>query len=81
MPPPKTLAGFPEAKPAKRKTSVHGGGGLRKRWRDDGGRIYEWDSRHGTIEIYDSTGRHLGEFNANTGEQLKDAEAGRIIEP
>ncbi len=54
---------------------------MRKRWKDTDGRIYEWDSRHGTIEIYDSAGWHLGEFNAETGEQLKEAEAGRTIEP
>ncbi len=47
--------------------------GLRKRWKDYNGKIYEWDSRHGAVEVYDSAGRHLGEFNPDTGEQLKTA--------
>jgi len=75
------LAGFREAKPVKRKTPVEGGGGLRKRWKDDNGKIYEWDSRHGAVEVYDSAGRHLGEYNPDTGEQLKAAIAGRAVEP
>ncbi|MFD9961823.1 colicin E3/pyocin S6 family cytotoxin, partial [Amycolatopsis sp. NPDC059020] len=37
---------------AKRKTPVQGGGGLRKRWKDDKGNIYEWDYRHGEWEMY-----------------------------
>jgi len=75
------LAGFPEAKPARRKTPVRGGGGLRKRWEDKAGKIYEWDSQHGAVEGYDSAGRHLGEFDPDTGEQLKSAVAGRMVEP
>jgi hypothetical protein len=26
-------------------------------------RIYEWDSLHGAVEIYDKQGKRLGEFN------------------
>ncbi len=29
-------------------------GGLRRRWRDPDGVIYEWDYQHGTVEVYDA---------------------------
>jgi hypothetical protein len=62
-PPPKTLPGFPDAKPAKPKTPIAGNGDkLRKRWKSPDGTIYEWDYRHGTVEKYDSKGKHQGEF-------------------
>jgi filamentous hemagglutinin len=60
---------------------VQGGGKLRERWKDGDGRIYEWDSRHGTLEKYDRTGRHLGEFDPGTAAQLKGPNAARRIEP
>ena len=73
-PAPKDLPAFPDTKRAKRKTPVEGGGGLRARWTDDKGKIYEWDSQHGKIEVYDKTGkRHLGEFDPDTGEQTGNA--------
>src|SRR5207244_3696871 len=56
-PPPKTLPAFPGAKSAPRKTAYPGG--LRKRWVDEAGNIYEWDSQHGRVEKYDKKGRHL----------------------
>jgi len=43
-PPPKFPPGIPSLRLEKRKTPVEGGGGLRKRWRDEDGNIYEWDS-------------------------------------
>ena len=61
----------------KSKNSVQGGGGRRKRWKDLKGRIFEWDSQHGTVEMYDKQGKHLGEFNPETGEQTKPAKPGR----
>ena len=51
------------------------------RWKDKKGRIYEWDYQHGTIELYDKLGKHLGEFNHITGEQLKPADPKRRVEP
>jgi hypothetical protein len=75
------LEAFPDANPVKPKTSIQGGGGLRKRWKDEEGNIYEWDSRHGTVEKYDKKGRHLGEFDASTGEQLKLANPNYEVEP
>ncbi|MFE0307607.1 colicin E3/pyocin S6 family cytotoxin [Amycolatopsis sp. NPDC058986] len=51
-PPPPHDRGATGATAAKRKTPVQGGGGLRKRWKDDKGNIYEWDYRHGEWEMY-----------------------------
>ncbi|WP_349971316.1 S-type pyocin domain-containing protein [Pseudomonas caspiana] len=74
---PKRLKGFPDAMPVKKKSSVQGGGKKRSRWKDRKGRIYEWDYENGRVEIYDRQGKHLGEFDPDTGERTKDAEAGR----
>jgi hypothetical protein len=53
---------------AKPKTSVQKGGQLRPRAIEkDSGRIHEWDSRHGEIETYDRSGRHLGVTDPKTG--------------
>lgn len=55
--------------------------GGRKRWASsDGKRIYEWDSRHGEIEVYNQRGQHLGVVDAENGTLIKDAEAGRRID-
>jgi hypothetical protein len=45
------------------------------------GAIYEWDSQHGTVEKYDARGRHLGEYDPDTGEELKSADPSRRVEP
>jgi hypothetical protein len=79
-PPPVGLTAFPDAVKANSKTKVRGGGGLRKRWKDSQGRILEWDSQHGAVELYDKQGKHLGEFDAITGEQTKPAQSGRRVE-
>ncbi|MFS2158275.1 colicin E3/pyocin S6 family cytotoxin [Pseudomonas sp. Pseusp122] len=78
--PPIGLAAFPDAVQVDAKTKIQGGGGLRKRWKDSKGRIYEWDSQHGAVEMYDKRGKHLGEFDPNTGEQTKPAKPGRKVE-
>ncbi|MCP1445969.1 hypothetical protein J3D54_005101 [Pseudomonas sp. GGS8] len=75
--PPLTLPAFPDALPVKSKSSVQGGGSKRSRWKDRKGRIYEWDSKTGAIEMYDKQGKHLGEFNHETGEQIDPAKPGR----
>lgn len=81
-PPPRRLRAFPDALPAKPKTPVQGGGGLRPRWKDSKGRIYEWDARHGTVEIYGKTGkRHLGDFDPASGRQVGPPQGRRRIEP
>ena len=53
----------------------------RARWVDDEGNIYEWDSQHGRVEKYNKRGKHLGEFDPNTGEQTKPAKPDRTTEP
>ncbi len=71
--PPNTLPGFPYAK----KLDKFKG---RRRWVDSKGRIYEWDSQHGEVEVYDKTGKkHLGAFDPNTGEKKKDGAPSRKI--
>jgi Cytotoxic len=79
--PPEKLPAFPTATRTKPKTRVAKGGSLRRRWKDNNGTIYEWDSQHGTLEAYDSRGNHKGEFDHVTGKQLKPANASRKIEP
>lgn len=78
---PEALAAFPDARRAPSKTGVQGGGGLRRRWKDGSGNIYEWDSQHGTVEKYDGRGKHLGEFNPTTGAQTKPADKNRSVDP
>jgi RHS repeat-associated protein len=39
--------------------------------RTDGSRYYSYDRLHGTIEVFDSRGNHLGEIDAVTGVQTK----------
>ncbi|VVP89589.1 colicin E3/pyocin S6 family cytotoxin [Pseudomonas fluorescens] len=80
-PPPKGLTAFPDTRLAPRKTPIKGGGGLRKRWKSKDGIIFEWDSQHGAVEKYNKRGKHLGEFNPETGEQTKDADNTREVEP
>lgn len=79
-PKPDELPAFPDAKWAPPKTRMKGGG-LRPRWKDSSGTIYEWDFQHGAIEKYNKRGKHLGEFNHNSGIQTKPANPTRRIEP
>jgi Cytotoxic len=77
---PPNLPGFPEASRTKRKTPSSGG--LRKRWKDKDGNIYEWDAQHGEVEKYGPTGKnHLGAFDPETGKQKKPPVPGRKVEP
>lgn len=80
VPAPKSLNAFPDAWKVAPKTPVQGGGGkLRARWMDKDKNIYEWDYRHGTVEKYNKQGKHLGEFHAETGQQLKGADPTRDV--
>jgi hypothetical protein len=79
--PRRELRGFPDAVLDRPKTPRRDGGGLRKRWRDPDGKIYEWDYQHGRVEVYDRRGRHLGEFDPDTGERWKDANPSYSVEP
>nr|WP_246620043.1 colicin E3/pyocin S6 family cytotoxin [Streptomyces corallincola] len=76
----KDLSAFPNVRRATPKKSVQGGGGLRKRWVDPKGNIFEWDSQHGTVEKYNKNGKHVGEDDPETGEQTKPANPGRKVE-
>lgn len=76
-PAPKGLTAFPDAVRDSPKSSAQGGGKKRSRWKDKKGKIYEWDSQHGAVEIYDKQGKHLGEFNPETGELTKPPKPGR----
>lgn len=78
-PAPKGLTAFPDARIAAPKTAM-GGGRLRKRWKDSAGRIYEWDYQHGAVELYSKQGKHLGEYDPETGEQTKPADPAREVE-
>jgi hypothetical protein len=79
VPPPRTLPAFPNAVQTKPKTRAKSGG-LLKRWKD-AEFIYEWDTLHGRVEKYDKKGKHLGEFDCETGKQTKEANPIRRIEP
>ncbi len=79
-PPPADLPAFPDAKRSRRKTRF--GGGLRARWKDADGEIYEWDYKKGTVERYDRSGqRHLGHFDPVTGTQVGRPSKRRKVEP
>ena len=79
VPPPKVPAAFPDLRRVKPKTSFSAG--KRARWKDDEGRIYEWDYQHGEVEIYTSKGKHMGQFNSHTGVQTQPAISTRTVEP
>jgi hypothetical protein len=38
-------------------------------------------TKHGAVEKYNRRGKHLGEFNSETGEQTKPADKTREVEP
>jgi len=75
------LAGKPIPKPSflDECTSLGAGKG-KKRWMSDKGkRLYEWDSLHGEIEVYNKRGHHLGVMDS-TGKYIKPAVKGRCID-
>jgi RHS repeat-associated protein len=79
VPPPSVLPAFKGTRWATPKTPFPGG--LRRRWKDQDGNIYEWDYQHGRVEKYDRTGRrHFGDFDPNTGEQIGRADPTRTVE-
>lgn len=52
----------------------------KKTWRSvDRARLYQWDSMHGEIEVYDKRGYHLGAADMHTGVLVKSAKRGRKI--
>jgi hypothetical protein len=81
FPAPEHLNVFPNTIRVKSKSTVRNSNKLRRRWKDADGKIYEWDHQHGRIEVYNPQGKHLGEFDAETGVITKQADPGRRIEP
>lgn len=81
IPPPRALKAFPDAFIVKGKTQIQGSSQKRRRWQTVDGKLYEWDYQHGAVEKYDRNGKHLGEFDPITGEQVKSADPSRRIEP
>jgi hypothetical protein len=77
-PPPKVLPAFPDAQRVRPKTRFPGG--LRQRWVDSKGRVYEWDYQHGKVERYGRSGTHEGEYDPETGEQTKPPDPKKSIE-
>ncbi len=74
VPAPRRLKAFPNAERVRPKTARH-------RWFDEqGGYIYEWDYQHGRVERYNRRGRHLGEFDPETGIMTKPANPRQTIE-
>jgi Cytotoxic len=51
----------------------------RRRYRGNK-RLYEWDSQHGELEVYDTRGNHLGVADVYSGEFIKPAVHGRRIQ-
>jgi hypothetical protein len=43
--------------------------------------IYEWDYRHGNIEVYDRRGKHLGDRLYPSGEPITGPVRTRSVEP
>ncbi|WP_415271055.1 colicin E3/pyocin S6 family cytotoxin [Campylobacter ureolyticus] len=39
--------------------------------------MYEWDSQHGEMEIYDKQGNHKGSYNPKTKEKNQQLRAER----
>ena len=77
--PPETLAALPGARKSRPKGP---GNKRRRRWVDDRtGRIFEWDYQHGTVEMFDGRGNHMGGFDPQTGVQTKHADRTRSTEP
>lgn len=68
-PPPRVLPGFPDAE------RVPNNG--RARWKLTDGKILEWDSQHGDVEVYNKQGKHQGSADPNTGEMTKNPVPGR----
>ncbi|NTE04328.1 RHS repeat-associated core domain-containing protein [Agrobacterium tumefaciens] len=68
-PAPKELTGFPTARRVPNKG--------RARWKTSEGKILEWDSQHGDVEVYDKQGKHQGSANPETGQMTKDPVPGR----
>jgi hypothetical protein len=70
VPAPLLLPAYPGAARVHGRTLMPGGG-VRQRWISRTGMIYEWDYRHGAVEVYATQGRHLGELDPVTVVKMK----------
>jgi YD repeat-containing protein len=52
----------------------------RQNIKTDGERYYQWDYTHGDVEVYNSRGQHLGSADAQTGQMIKPAVPGRVLD-
>ncbi len=55
------------------------GESLQHRWGLPDGRILEWNYEGGYVDMYSAQGEHLGAYNHETGEQLKEADPHKNI--
>lgn len=79
VPAPLLLRAFPAHRVRTKTPRL--GGGLRQRWKDQSGSICEWDYQHGRVEVDDRRGRHIGEYDPETGAQTKPANPDYQVEP
>jgi hypothetical protein len=68
---------YPDLKRVKGKQPVQGGGGMRKRWVDNEGNIWEDDRKSQTLEKYNPKGKHLGEYDPDDRRQVGGPVKGR----
>jgi hypothetical protein len=80
VPAPLQLPAFPNAIRVRGKTAMPGGG-LRQRWKNRAGSIYEWDYRHGRVEVYDRRGRHIGKCGPVTGVRTQPPNPDYQVDP
>lgn len=78
--PPEDLPSFPDAFKVRGKTPMFRGK-TRRRWKRQDGSILEWDYQHGRVEMYNSHGKHLGEYDPDTGAKIGEADPSRTVEP
>lgn len=77
--PPRIPAGFPNLRRVHPKTPFPGG--IRARWKDADNGLYEWDYQHGALEWYSPQGKHRGQLDPETGEQMKPPDPSLRIDP
>ena len=71
-----TLPGFPKSK----YVGKHNDG--RHRWDLPDKKFLTWDTRHGTVDLFDKYGKNnLGKYKPDTGSQLKEGKPERTSKP
>lgn len=62
-----------QLQPFRGQTKTNGLSGSKRQY-------YEWDHTHNDIEVYDSSGRHLGSMDPTSGQMIKPPVEGRTID-